>query len=127
MGFSTSKCSHGGLVPASAGIGLQAQHYRDMVASRPAIGWFEVHSENYFGEGGIPLYFLERIRADYPLSLHGVGLSLGSADPLNRKHIDRLKGLVDRFEPGLVSEHLSWSSIGGRYLNDLLPLPYTEL
>jgi uncharacterized protein (UPF0276 family) len=126
MGFSTSKCSHGGLVPASAGIGLRAQHYRDMVASRPAIGWFEVHSENYFGEGGIPLYFLERIRADYPLSLHGVGLSLGSADPLNRKHIDRLKGLVDRFEPGLVSEHLSWSSIGGRYLNDLLPLPYTE-
>jgi uncharacterized protein (UPF0276 family) len=71
------------------------------------------------------LYYLERLRAHYPLSLHGVGLSLGSTDPLNMEHLNRLRSLISRFEPGLVSEHLSWSSVGGRYLNDLLPLPYT--
>ena len=86
----------------------------------------EVHSENYFGAGGKPLYYLEQIRAHYPLSLHGVGLSIGSTDVLNTRHLDRLKALIQRFEPALVSEHLSWSSVGGRYLNDLLPLPYTE-
>jgi len=113
-------------VPARAGIGLRAQHYRDVLEQRPAVGWFEVHSENYFGAGGAPLDYLERIRAHYPLSLHGVGLSLGSADALNRAHLRKLRSLIERFEPALVSEHLCWSSIGGRYLNDLLPLPYTE-
>ena len=113
-------------IPASAGIGLRAQHYREMVESRPSIGWLEVHSENYFGDGGQPLFFLEQLRCHYPVSLHGVGLSLGSVDPLNVGHLQKLKSLITRYEPGLVSEHLCWSSIGGRYLNDLLPLPYTE-
>jgi uncharacterized protein len=108
------------------GIGLRADHYRAVLETRPAVGWLEVHSENYFGAGGTPLDYLERVRADYPLSLHGVGLSLGSTDALNPRHLQRLKTLVDRYEPLFVSEHLSWSSISGRYLNDLLPLPYTE-
>jgi uncharacterized protein len=113
-------------IPARAGIGLRAAHYRDVLESLPAVGWLEVHSENYFGEGGAPLRILERIRAHYPLSLHGVGMSLGSTDPLDRGHLAKLKALIERFEPGLVSDHLSWSSVGGRHFNDLLPLPYTE-
>lgn len=122
----TSKTSSVQPIPARAGIGLRAAHYRDVLQTCPPVGWLEVHSENYFGEGGRPLAFLEAIRAHYPLSLHGVGLSLGSTDDLSRIHLANLKRLINRFEPGLVSEHLSWSSIGGRYLNDLLPLPYTE-
>jgi len=117
---------HASPIPARAGIGLRAAHYQDVLEQRPAIGWLEVHSENYFGAGGKPLHYLERIRADYPLSLHGVGLSLGSTDDLNLRHLDSLKRLIERFEPAFVSEHLSWSSVGGRYLNDLLPLPYTD-
>lgn len=115
-----------GPIPAKAGIGLRAQHYCEVLQRRPAVAWLEVHSENYFGDGGPPLYYLERIRARYPLSLHGVGLSLGSTDPLNTWHLNKLKALIERFEPDLVSDHLSWSSVDGRYLNDLLPLPYTE-
>jgi uncharacterized protein (UPF0276 family) len=122
----TFKASSVQPIPARAGVGLRAEHYRDVLETRPTVGWFEVHSENYFGAGGRPLAFLEAIRAHYPLSLHGVGLSLGSTDELSRTHLARLKLLINRFQPGLVSEHLSWSSIGGRYLNDLLPLPYTE-
>lgn len=113
-------------IAAQVGIGLRTPHYRELLDTLPPIGWFEVHSENYFGEGGQPLYFLERFRSRYPLSLHGVGLSLGSTDPLNSTHLRKLKSLVDRFEPGLVSDHLCWSSVGGQFLNDLLPLPYTE-
>ncbi len=115
-----------GPIPAQAGIGLRAEHYHEVVETQPAIAWFEVHSENYFGAGGRPLSFLERVRADYPVSLHGVGLSLGSSDALSTTHLAKLRGLIQRIEPGLVSEHLSWSSVDGRYLNDLLPLPYTE-
>jgi uncharacterized protein (UPF0276 family) len=113
-------------IPARAGIGLRAPHYRDVLESLPAVGWLEVHSENYFGAGGAPLHYLERIRSHYPLSLHGVGMSLGSTDPLDRAHLAKLKALVVRFEPGLVSDHLCWSSVDGRHFNDLLPLPYTE-
>jgi uncharacterized protein (UPF0276 family) len=112
-------------IPARAGIGLRSPHYQELLDSRPDVAWLEVHSENYFG-GGAPLYFLERAREHYPLSLHGVGMSLGSADPLHRPHLERLKQLIARVEPGFVSDHLSWASIDGRYLNDLLPLPYTE-
>lgn len=112
-------------IPVRAGIGLRAPHHRELVESRPDAGWLEVHSENYFGDG-VPLHYLERARELYPVSLHGVGSSLGSADPLNRDHLRKLKQLIDRIEPGLVSEHLCWSSIDGRYLNDLLPLPYTQ-
>lgn len=86
----------------------------------------EVHSENFFSLGGIPMHYLERVRSHYPISLHGVGLSLGSADPLNQKHLRKLKSLVERIQPSLISEHLSWSSVDGYCLNDLLPIPYTE-
>jgi uncharacterized protein len=113
-------------IPAKVGIGLRTPHYRELLETLPPIGWFEVHSENYFGDGGQPLHFLERFRSHYPLSLHGVGLSLGSTDPLNQTHLHKLKLLADRFEPGLMSDHLCWSSVGARFLNDLLPLPYTE-
>ncbi len=113
-------------IPLRAGIGLRALHYRDMLATRPDIGWLEVHSENYFGDGGQPLYYLERLRDHYPVSLHGVGLSLGSTDELDKAHLSRLKHLMARVEPGLVSEHLCWGGVGGRFLNDLVPLPYTE-
>lgn len=112
--------------PARAGIGLRAPHYRELLFTLPDVGWLEVHSENYFGAGGQPLHFLEQARAHYPLSLHGVGLSLGSCDGIDRRHVVRLKALIERFEPALVSEHLCWGSIGGRHLNDLLPLPHTE-
>jgi uncharacterized protein (UPF0276 family) len=114
------------MIPAQAGIGLRGVHYQAVLNSKPAVAWFEVHSENFFGAGGPNLHYLDAIRKDYPLSLHGVGLSLGSTDPLNMEHLAKLKTLIARCEPGLVSEHLSWSSVAGRYLNDLLPLPYTE-
>lgn len=113
-------------MPPRAGIGWRAEHYRALLAERPAIGWLEVHSENYFGDGGISHHCLERARRDYPLSFHGVGLSLGSVDPIDRRHLKRLQELVRRYEPAFVSEHLSWSSVNGVYLNDLLPLPYTD-
>ncbi len=113
-------------VPPRAGIGLRAPHCRALITTRPDIGWVEVHSENYFGDGGQPHHFLERIRADYPLSLHGVGLGLGSIAPLDLGHLRKLEQVIRRYEPGLVSEHLAWNAAGGRHLNDLLPLPYTE-
>ncbi len=114
------------LIPSQSGIGLRAPHYRDLLALLPGIAWLEVHSENHFGAGGRPYHYLERARAHYPVSLHGVGLSLGSTDALDLQHLAKLKALIERIEPGLVSDHLSWSSVGGRFLNDLLPLPYTE-
>ena len=113
-------------IPAIAGIGLRGPHQARFLHDKPAAGWLEAHSENYFAEDGIAFATLERIRADYPLSLHGVGLSLGSVDPLDTEHLRKLARLADRIEPGLVSEHLSWGAVDGRHLNDLLPLPYTE-
>jgi uncharacterized protein len=110
----------------AAGIGWRPPHYRSLLDERPAVGFLEVHSENFFGEGGQPHHFLEQASHHYPLSLHGVGLSLGSTDELNLTHLNALERLVRRYQPFLVSEHLCWSSIGGRYLNELLPLPYTE-
>ncbi|MET0482187.1 MAG: DUF692 domain-containing protein [Aestuariivirgaceae bacterium] len=112
-------------IPPRAGVGLKLEHYAAIVAERPDIGWFEVHPENYMGAGGPPHHMLSRIRRDYPLSLHGVGLSIGSAGPLDRDHLARIAALVSRYEPGLFSEHLAWSSHETAYLNDLLPLPYT--
>lgn len=113
-------------IPASAGIGLRSAHHRAVIETCPPVGWFEVHSENYLGQGGAPLFYLEQVRAAYPVSLHGVGLSLGGTDPLDYALLTRLKALVVRVQPALVSEHLSWSRCGGVYFNDLLPLPYTE-
>ena len=113
-------------LPAVAGIGLRSPHVGQVRRDQPAIGWLEVHSENYFVDGGPALAALEAICADYPVSLHGVGLALGSVDPLDASHLKRLKTLVSRIEPVLVSEHLCWGRIDGRHLNDLLPLPFTK-
>ena len=112
-------------VPARAGVGLRFRHHQTVVEMRPDIAWFEVHTENYMGGGSAPRY-LDAIRRDYPVSLHGTGLSLGSAEGLDPAHLARVKGVVERVDPGLVSEHLSWSVTGGVYLADLLPLPMTE-
>jgi uncharacterized protein (UPF0276 family) len=112
-------------IPACAGIGLRAIHHETFLSQRPAIAWVEVHSENFFADGGRQIEVLETVRRDYAVSLHGVGLSLGSTDALDAGHLRRLKRLIDRTDPSLVSEHLSWSSAGGVFLNDLLPLPRT--
>jgi uncharacterized protein len=108
-----------------SGVGLRLPHVAEVMATLPSIGWFEVHAENYMG-GGPAIRDLERIRRDYPVAVHGVGLSLATATGLDDRHLMRLKSLVDRIGPGLISEHLSWSIAGGAYLNHLLPLPYTE-
>ena len=113
-------------LPLAAGIGLRSPHLPLVREQGPACPWFEVHSENWFSAGGPALVVLDRIRRDYPLSLHGVGLSLGGADDLCLGHLEQLKALVDRVQPAAVSEHLCWSAIGGRWLNDLLPLPYSR-
>lgn len=114
----------------AVGIGLRAPHYRaiqdEQFGQYAAPTFLEVHSENFFGDGGQPLAYLSWFRERYPLSLHGVGLSLGSADPISTHHLATLKRLVDRVEPMLLSEHLCWVGVGGRYLNDLLPVPYTD-
>jgi uncharacterized protein len=108
-----------------AGIGLRAEHCSEFLARDPDVGFIEVHAENYFGRGGLPLRLLGRARRDHALSLHGVGLSLGSTDPLDGQHLDRLAALIARFQPAFVSEHLCWTSHRGTHLNDLLPLPLT--
>jgi uncharacterized protein len=108
-----------------AGIGLRSPHLADIARERPAIGFLEIHAENYLAPSPA-LQAVERLRGDYPLSLHAVGLSLGSADGLDEAHLARVAALVKRLEPAWVSDHLSWSVSGGRYFNDLLPLPYTE-
>ena len=113
-------------LPARSGLGLKAEHYRGILEQLPDVGFFEIHAENYMGEGGPPHRYLTAIREAYPLSLHGVGLSIGGAGPLDREHLKRLRVLNDRYEPGLFSEHLAWSSHDTGYLSDLLPLPYTE-
>jgi uncharacterized protein (UPF0276 family) len=107
------------------GIGLRQPHYREVFERLPALAFLEVHSENFFLDGGASMHALERARTAYPISLHGVGLSLGSADRLAEEHLAKLKRLVDRVEPALVSEHLCWGSVGGVHFNDLLPLPHT--
>jgi uncharacterized protein (UPF0276 family) len=108
------------------GIGLRTPHYTEFLKQQPPVAWVEVHSENYFCEGGKPIQILDTIRSHYPVSLHGVSLSLGSTDELNWQHLKQLRDLINHVNPCLVSEHLSWSSIDGQYLHDLLPLPYTE-
>ena len=113
-------------IPTRAGVGLKPEHYRVVLETAPDVGFFEVHAENYMGAGGPPHRYLTAIRERYPLSLHGVGLSIGGAQALDREHLLRLKGLVSRYQPGLFSEHLAWSSHDGAFFNDLLPLPYTN-
>jgi uncharacterized protein (UPF0276 family) len=117
--------------PAGVGIGLRAPHYRAFLEGSPKTDWLEVHSENYFGAGGYDLHVLDRVRERYPVSLHGVGLALGSVDDTVagqarfERHLDSLARLVDRIQPALVSEHLAWGALGARHYNDLLPLPRT--
>ncbi|RKP48493.1 DUF692 domain-containing protein [Trinickia fusca] len=115
--MSTDSTSH-----LAAGLGLRGPHVAHVLAERPAIGWWEVHSENYFG-GGEPIAALERVRAHYPVSLHGVGMGLGNTVAPDARHLAQLKALVERIEPALVSEHLCWNRGAGRYFNDLLPVP----
>jgi uncharacterized protein (UPF0276 family) len=108
----------------SAGTGLKPEHAQDIFESPRAVDFFEIHAENYMGAGGPPHHLLRRIASDYPLSVHGVGLSISGAAPLDRDHLARLKRLIGDYSPAMFSEHLAWSSHDGVYLNDLLPLPY---
>lgn len=108
------------------GLGLRPDHYQAILDGDPGVDWFEVVSENYMVEGGKPLYYLDRIRERYPLVMHGVSMSIGGADPLDRDYLCRLKALAGRIEPEWVSDHLCWTGFEGRQLHDLLPLPYTE-
>jgi hypothetical protein len=114
-----------GAIPAGTGVGLRGPHVAELLARRPPVAWLEVHPENYMADGPA-LEALLRLRRDWPVALHGVGLSLGSAGPLDGRHLERLARLVERLEPWVVSEHLSWSVAGDAYLNHLLPLPYDE-
>lgn len=117
-----------GLSPmrAAAGIGLKPAHYRALLADRPPLGFLEIHTENYMGAGGPPHRYLEALAEHYLLSFHGVGLSLGGAEPPSRAHLARWRELIDRYEPALVSEHVAWSRHDGYALHDLLPIPYNE-
>jgi len=117
--------SYASPIPAKTGIGLRFQHHQAVIDARPDVAWMEVHTENYMG-GGTPLRHLDAIRRDTPISLHGVGLSLGSAEGLDPAHLQRIKQVAERIEPGLMSEHIAWSVVDRNYLADLLPLPMTE-
>jgi len=108
------------------GVGLRRPHYVHVLDARPAMDWFEVIAENFMVEGGRPLEVLEGVRANYPIVLHGVSLSLGSTDPLNRAYLRQLAQLARRFAPAWISDHLCWTGVGGHNLHDLLPLPYTD-
>ena len=112
-------------LPPTAGLGFKSDHFEAIRHARPRIGFFEVHAENYMGAGGAPHRQLALLRQDHALSLHGVGLSIGGPDRPDPAHLARLRDLIDRYQPAAFSEHLAWSSHGGDYLNDLLPLPYT--
>lgn len=108
------------------GVGLRAEHYRDIESGARGVDWFEAITENYMDTAGRPLAVLERVRRDHPVALHGVALSIGSAEPLDARYLARLRALVDRIEPALVTDHLCWTGVGERRVYDLLPLPYTE-
>lgn len=113
-------------LPLRAGVGLKSGHFQDVLDSQPDLGFFEVHAENFMVAGGPFHHYLSRIRENYPLSIHGVALSIGADAPLDIGHLNALKLLLDRYQPESFSEHLAWSSHGETYLNDLLPLPYTD-
>jgi uncharacterized protein (UPF0276 family) len=113
-------------LPARPGVGYKAQHFRDITADPGPVAWLEVHAENYMGEGGRPIAQLRALADRFPISVHGVGLSIGGEDPLDAEHLARLKKLVDWLQPASFSEHLAWSTHENGFLNDLLPLPYTD-
>ncbi len=113
-------------LPCKTGLGFKPEHFHDVMAKPGAVSFYEVHAENYMGDGGAPHAMLNALRADHALSIHGVGLSIGGAHGLNTDHLDRLRKLMDRYQPASFSEHLAWSSHGAAWLNDLLPIPYTQ-
>ena len=113
-------------LPARPGVGYKPRHYADILADPGAVGWLEVHAENYMGDGGRPLAQLRALADHFPISVHGVGLSIGGEGPLDSDHLARLQRLCDWLNPASFSEHLAWSSHGDAFLNDLLPLPYTK-
>lgn len=113
-----------GTLPARGGLGLKPEHFRTIFDTTPDLGFFEIHAENYMVDGGPFHHHLSQIRSRYPLSIHGVGLSIGGESPLDEAHLDRLAALLQRYEPQSFSEHLAWSSHGDVFLNDLLPVPY---
>lgn len=113
-------------LPATPGLGFKPEHFDQVMARSGAVGFYEVHAENYMGAGGAPHMMLERLHETHAISLHGVGLSIGGAGPLDRDHLARLRTLIDRYKPESFSEHLAWSSHGAAWLNDLLPMPYTD-
>jgi uncharacterized protein len=115
-----------GPVPVRCGVGLKAEYYKTVLNNRPDVGWFEVHAENYMRAGDPPREYLSAVRENYPISIHGVGMSIGTDRPLDIDHLMRLKEVVDRYEPGLFSEHLAWSTHESFFYNDLLPVPYNE-
>jgi len=108
------------------GVGLRPKHYSTIIESKPKVDWFEVISENYMGVGGRPRLHLDKIRQDYPIVLHGVGLNIGSVDALRADYLKKLKELASWVKPALISDHLCWTGVGGKNTHDLLPLPYTE-
>lgn len=113
-------------LPRQAGVGYKPQHYSDLIADPGVVGWLEVHAENYMGDGGRPIAQLRQLTERFPISVHGVGLSIGGESPLDNDHLARLKHLVSWLKPRVFSEHLAWSTHEGAFLNDLLPLPYTN-
>ncbi len=117
-------CAQATSLPPRSGVGLKAEHFRQIVDTWPDLGFFEIHAENYMVDGGPFHHYLTRIRARYPLSIHGVGLSIGGETPLDGAHLGKLAALIERYAPQSFSEHLAWSSHGGVFLNDLLPVPY---
>ncbi len=112
--------------PKMSGAGFKPEHLNDILSDDRKVGFFEIHAENYMGKGGAPHVALERLRADYPIFVHGVGMSIGGAGPLDADHLSRLKAVVKRYEPNVVSEHLAWSTHDTTYFNDLLPVPYNR-
>lgn len=108
------------------GLGLRPSYYEEILLQKPKVDWFEILSENYLVPGGRPLYYLDKIRANYPVVMHGVSLSLGSSDPLDMHYLQELKSLADRVEPEWISDHLCWTGIQGLNVHDLLPIPYTQ-
>ncbi|WP_428248457.1 DUF692 domain-containing protein [Ferrovibrio sp.] len=117
--------AHAAALPLPAGIGMRAPHHGALLEQQPPVGWLEIHAESYMG-GGASLHYLDQARQHWPIAVHGTGLGLGGAEPPNAAHLERLAALVARIEPFLVSEHLAWTGIDGRYYNDQLPLPYTD-
>lgn len=124
---SLSGCDRNGIVKfLGFGLGLRTEHYQHVIDRKPAVDWFEVLSENYMVPGGKPKYFLHRVRDDYPVVMHGVSLSIGSCDPLNRAYLTSLRSLAEEIEPEWISDHLCWTGINGTNTHDLMPLPYTD-